>query len=130
MKTLTASQLKQSLDGGEDFVLINVLDQDQFERAHIEGSHHVPVHRRHFAREVERLAGGKGRKIVVYCASFQCDASRLAAKKLDSAGFASVYDFEGGIADWIDAGFEIRSGVAVSRRNPERRDSGESYWSG
>lgn len=48
------------------------------------------------------MSADKCRKIVVYCSSFECDASRQAAEKLDHAGFEAVYDYEGGTRDWFE----------------------------
>ena len=85
----------------EDFVLINVLPRDAFRQAHIRTSINIPHEDDGFVDDVEKVAGGKDRKIVVYCAHRDCDASPNAAKKLDEAGFAHVYDYEGGTRDWL-----------------------------
>lgn len=86
----------------EDFVLINVLPRDSFNESHIRTSVNVPHGRDDFTEAVEAMAGRKDRKIVVYCASFDCDASPKAAKKLEAAGFTKVYDYEGGTKDWFE----------------------------
>ena len=101
MKTITRNELKRMNEQAhEDFVLINVLPRQAFEEEHIRTSVNVPVTDDDFAGVIERIAGGKDRKIVVYCASFDCDASAKAARKLDKAGFTRVYDYEGGTQDW------------------------------
>jgi len=107
MKTLNANELKSMLDRDEDLTLINVLGEEDFRRAHVPGSSNIPVDRENFVSEVERLAGGKDGTVVVYCASHDCEASPKAARRLDEAGFAHVYDFEGGIKEWMKAGFEV-----------------------
>lgn len=84
----------------EDFVLINVLPRDAFRKAHIRTSINIPHENDDFVDRVELVAGGKDRKIVVYCANEDCDASPKAASKLDEAGFQRVYDYEGGTRDW------------------------------
>lgn len=84
----------------DDFVLINVLPREAFRKAHIRTSINIPHEDESFVEEVEKVAGGKDRKIVVYCASEDCDASPKAARKLDDAGFQRVYDYEGGTRDW------------------------------
>lgn len=115
MKTLTVDQLKSMLDRNEDLTLINVLSEEDFERAHIPGSQNIPVGRESFEREVERLAGGVEAKVVVYCADFDCQASPKAAKKLDEAGFKNVFDFEGGVKEWRKAGHELVRGEPVEK---------------
>jgi rhodanese-related sulfurtransferase len=103
MKPLTRDELKKMNDAQhEDFVLINVLSRESFNEQHIRTSINIPVSDENFAQKVESVAGGKDRKIVVYCASFECDASPKAAKKLEEAGFTQVYDYEGGTKDWFE----------------------------
>ena len=85
----------------QDFVLINVLSEDAFNEKHIRTSINIPLEEDGFTGLVEKVAGNKERKIVVYCASFDCDASKNAAEKLDKAGFSQVYDYEGGTKDWF-----------------------------
>lgn len=103
MKTLTRNELKRMNElEHEDFVLINVLPRDTFNEEHIRTSVNVPVKDDDFTEIVERIAGSKDRKIVVYCASFDCDASPKAAKKLEEAGFRNILDYEGGTKDWME----------------------------
>ena len=85
----------------EDFVLINVLPREAFREAHIRTSINIPHEDEDFVADVEKVSGGKDRKVVLYCASKDCDASPTAARKLDKAGFEKVYDYEGGTRDWL-----------------------------
>lgn len=101
MQAITKEELKKmNSERHEDFVLINVLPREYFNKAHIRTSVNIPHDQPDFARKVEEAAGSKERKIVLYCASFDCDASPKAAKKLEQAGFKKVYDYEGGTKDW------------------------------
>ena len=103
MKPITRDELKRMNETRhEDFVLINVLPRDAFEKKHIRTSINIPVESNDFEKRVEAVAGGKDRKIVVYCANFDCDASPKAARKLEAAGFSQVYDYEGGTEDWFE----------------------------
>ncbi len=86
----------------DDFVLINVLPREDFNRQHIRTSINIPVGSNDFLEQVEKVVADKNRKIVVYCASFDCDASIKAAERLEGAGFGEVFDYEGGIQDWFD----------------------------
>lgn len=86
----------------EDFVLINVLPRKAFNESHIRTSINIPHENPDFTALTEQVAGGKSRKIIVYCASFDCHASDQAARKLDEAGFQQVFDYEGGTKDWME----------------------------
>jgi rhodanese-related sulfurtransferase len=102
MQTLSKHELNDmNLENKDDFVLINVLPEDAFREKHIRTSINIPIEGDDFTDTVRKVAGGKDRKIVVYCASFDCDASEKAAKRLEQAGFGQVYDYEGGTRDWF-----------------------------
>lgn len=103
MKSISRDDLKTMNETEhEDFVLINVLPRDAFNKQHIRTSVNIPVDDDDFVETVGKVVGKKDRKIVVYCASFDCDASPKAAKKLEDAGFTQVYDYEGGTKDWFE----------------------------
>lgn len=103
MKAISRDELKRMNEEQErDFVLINVLPRESFREQHIRTSINIPVNEEHFTEKVEEVAGGKDRDVVVYCASFDCDASPKAGQKLDEAGFSRVYDYEGGTKDWFE----------------------------
>ena len=104
MKEITAEELQEMQQSGPDVDLINVLSDKQFRAKHLPDSYNVPVGLDNFPQVVETKAGGKNKPIVVYCASPECDASEQAAQKLEDAGFANVYDFVGGIKEWVEKG--------------------------
>lgn len=85
----------------EDFVLINVLPREAFNEKHIRTSINIPHEDPGFIETAEKVVGSKERKVVVYCANFDCQASPKAAEKLDKAGFNNVFDYEGGTEDWF-----------------------------
>ncbi len=103
METIETEDLKKMMDDDEDFELINVLGREQFEMKHIPGSVNVPVDD-DFEDKIKEKYPDKDAKIVVYCASKDCQASPKAAKKLEQMGYSNVYDYEGGIKEWEEAG--------------------------
>lgn len=106
--TLTRGQLETTLNAGppendqrdEGYTLVNVLRREQYEQEHIPHSINIPADQ---IDEFERRFD-KPKKIVVYCASPECQASSQAARALKQRGFEHVYDYEGGMSDWRDAG--------------------------
>lgn len=103
MQALTRDELKRMNETEhDDFVLINVLSPEQFNEKHIRTSINIPAANTDFVDTVEEVAGSKDRKVVVYCADFDCDASPNAARKLEAAGFTQVYDYQGGTRDWFE----------------------------
>lgn len=102
IRDITREELKEMMDAGESFVLINVLDPEDFENEHICGSINIPSST--IARDAVNLLN-RDDTIVVYCADTACTASSIAAEKLDSLGFSDIWRYEGGLADWKAAGY-------------------------
>lgn len=110
MNTLTADKLKQMQDQNDDFLLINTLDEEHFASTHIPDSINIPQSSDDFVSRVEEQADSKDKKIVVYCASDECQSSTKAAQKLEEAGFSNVFDFEAGAEGWQQAGQKLSVG--------------------
>lgn len=100
MKTITKEELKDMIDNKEDFVLINVLPRESFEKQHIPGSINISIGDEDFGKKAKQEIKDKNKKIVVYCANSECQASPRAAEKLTEMGYKNVWDYEGGIKDY------------------------------
>jgi len=109
MQTLNAHDVKQHVDSNDDTLVIDVLPTEHYEKEHIPGATNIPLSADRFTEAVEGIAQDKSRPIVVYCASEECDLSPKAAEHLEGAGFENVADFEGGIKEWKNAGYEVES---------------------
>ena len=115
-KTLSTDSLKERLEREPATVVINVLDEQYFNQEHIPGSINIPLDSPDFTQRVEEaLSGDRNRPVVVYCANLECTASPTAARWLDEAGFAQVYDYEEGMRGWKQAGLQIESAGAERR---------------
>jgi len=106
MQTLTIDEFKGKRN---DAVVVNTLPEDHFQKGHIPETKNVPESDPNFEQRVAEIAGGKDKPVIVYCASPECDSSPKAARKLEDAGFDKVYDFEGGVQAWKEAGGEVES---------------------
>jgi rhodanese-related sulfurtransferase len=103
MKTITIiskEELKGKIDRHEDFELVNVLDPKYYRMGLIKGSKRIPLD--DLDDRMQEL--DKTKDVVVYCASYDCHASRKAAEKLAEHGFR-VAAYEGGIKEWKEAGY-------------------------
>jgi rhodanese-related sulfurtransferase len=112
MKTVSAKEVKQLMSREQDVPVINVLPAEQFREQHIPNSVNIPLGSDDFVGAVESIVPSKQAKVVVYCASADCNASPKAASELERAGFEHVHDFEGGVQEWKEAGFDL-AGEAV-----------------
>jgi rhodanese-related sulfurtransferase len=102
-KSITKEELQEMIETGEDFYLVNVLNEKNFAEAHIPGSLNIPLHSNDFEKVFKRLIPHIDAKIVVYCWSFECQTGPNAAKKLVELGYTNICDYSGGVMDWKEA---------------------------
>jgi len=111
LNRLELDQLKKIRQGQEQALIINVLSEREFRKEHIPGSISIPLEEDNdFAAEVKKAVPDPSHKVIVYCANTDCPASDTAAKELEKAGFEDVWDFEGGIQEWKEAGEPVDQG--------------------
>lgn len=108
MNTITAEELKDLIETEEEnLIVINVLNPDSFESCRIAGSINMPIHdRENFRQRARNL--DKDKKIVVYCASYECPASRKAYEELVAMEILdedNLRAYEGGVKEWQEKGF-------------------------
>jgi len=106
-ETITAEDLKKKLESDDDFVLIDTLGDESFQRAHLPQAVSISAKDDDFVANVEAAVADTSVPVVVYCASFSCDLSPQAAQDLVNAGFEHVIDYEGGLKDWVESGYEL-----------------------
>ncbi len=98
-------ELKGRLDAGEQVVLIDVREPEEWAQGTIPGAHTVPrgVLEGAVDAQVPRDA-----TVVLYCAAG--NRSALAGRSLKEMGFARVENLEGGFAGWQAAGLPVQRG--------------------
>ena len=96
VREIPAIEVKRIAERGDPFLLLDVRDAGEFEKARIEGSVLVPL------REVEarlgELEAWRERRVVVHC--HRGGRSAKACRILRRAGFADVSALSGGIEAW------------------------------
>jgi rhodanese-related sulfurtransferase len=90
-------------DAESNTILINVLPVEYYDMAHIPHSINIPISLENFIDEVKEKTEGF-HNVIVYCANDACTASIDAMNMLIEAGMDNVYDFEGGMQEWHEAG--------------------------
>ncbi|MBW2272192.1 MAG: molybdopterin-synthase adenylyltransferase MoeB [Deltaproteobacteria bacterium] len=93
---LSASELSARMARGEDLLLLDVREPDEFERARIEGAVLLPLGE--LEARVGELADWKERPVVVQCRTGR--RSELACRTLLGRGFTRVENLDGGIEAW------------------------------
>jgi rhodanese-related sulfurtransferase len=116
MNTISRDELARKL-GSPRLVVVNVLAAPAYDEIHIKGSISIP------RAELER-GGWKEidftKEIVVHCSSFDCEASREAARFLETKGF-QVSAYEGGMAEWAEARLPTEGTLTPEAYLKERR---------
>lgn len=112
VRKLDVKKLYDWQSQGQDFTLIDVLPEGTYEHEHIPGAVNIPLGDPEFPTRVEEFTGQPDSKkaVVVYGANTEGDLSSRAARKLEAMGFAEVFDFEGGLDAWKEAGYATVSG--------------------
>ena len=111
-ETITANELKEKMDRGDDFILVDTLGERSYQRAHVPGAVSIDAHGEDFVEKVRAQVPEQDAEIVVYCASFECQLSPEAAQKLADAGYTNVLDYEGGLKDWAEHGYDFEGDEA------------------
>lgn len=100
VKTINRDQLIKLMGSRVKFKLVDVLDREHYDKEHIKNAISLPLNE--IDEKAEKLIDKK-EKIIVYCASFECQASTKAVKKLQSLGYQDVLDYKGGLKDYKEA---------------------------
>jgi adenylyltransferase/sulfurtransferase len=96
--TITAVELKEMIDSGKDFVLIDVREPHEYEIVRIPGSTLIPKDRIISGEVLAELPQDK--PLVLHCKSGQRSAQALAA--LHQAGFRDAVHVCGGVLAWVE----------------------------
>ncbi len=98
---LDVSELKERMDGGRDFVLIDVRNPHEYDICNIEGAELIPLSDIENGEGVDRVRElTNGSELIVHCKSGM--RSMKALKALQSAGIKGK-NLKGGILAWGDA---------------------------
>lgn len=91
------------LEGGEDFHLVDVREDREWELGRIPGARHIG--RGVIERDIERFIPDRDADIVLYCGGGY--RSALAAESLGRMGYMGVQSMDGGYRAWTAAGYPV-----------------------
>lgn len=107
-KTISARQLHDLVQQGQNVELIDVRTPVEFREVHVGFARNVPLDQLDAARV---SAGRNGSPLYVICRSGKRGAQ--ACEQLAAAGFINVVNVEGGTQAWDQAGFPVVRGQAA-----------------
>jgi len=100
VKETDVATVKKRLEKGEKLLLIDVREDNEWDRGHIKGARHLG--RGIIERDIVKEIPDKNAEIVLYCGGgFR---SALSADNLQKMGYANVWSMDGGWRGWLDSG--------------------------
>ena len=92
---ITAEAAKKIMDSGEEHIILDTREQDEFDEGHIPNA--ILLTYTEIENKAEQIISDKDKLILVYCRSGR--RSKIAAEGLARLGYTNVKEF-GGIIDW------------------------------
>ena len=106
VKDIDAKKLKEWMDSGKDFVLIDARDPANYKKDHLPGARSLLL------SDIDEYASGileKDKTIVVYSNDINCPASGLVSNKLEGMGYGPVYNYDPSYGDWVERGYPLEN---------------------
>lgn len=98
IKETTVDDVKQKLDNGDKFTLVDVREESEFTKDHLPGAIHMG--KGVIERDIEARVPDLNTPMILYCGGgFR---SALAADNLQKMGYTNVISMDGGVREWRD----------------------------
>ncbi len=107
MRHITREELRSALDNGAKVTVVEALPEKYWRDGHIPGA--IQIDYAEVRDKADALLPDKRARIVVYCASTECQNSTKAAMTLESLGYTDVYEYVEGMQHWAVAGLPLVS---------------------
>ncbi len=95
MNEISVQELKEKIDNGEDFQLIDVREDFEYQTSNL-GGQLIPLGG--ILIETDKIA--KDKDVVIMCRSGK--RSAMAIQQLEQQGFTNLYNLYGGILAWAE----------------------------
>jgi len=96
VKETNVDEVKQKLDNGEKFMLVDVREESEFAKDHLPGAIHLG--KGVIERDIEARVPDLNTPLILYCGGgFR---SALAADNLQKMGYTNVISMDGGVRGW------------------------------
>ena len=103
VREVSVDDVKEKMDGGENFVLVDVREESEFAKDHLPGA--VAMGKGIIERDIETKVPDLSTPLVLYCGGgFR---SALAADNLQKMGYKNVVSMDGGIREWREKGLPL-----------------------
>jgi rhodanese-related sulfurtransferase len=103
IKETNVEGVKQKLDRGEKFMLVDVREESEFTKDHLPGAIHLG--KGVIERDIEARVPDLNTPLVLYCGGgFR---SALAADNLQKMGYTNVISMDGGVRGWREKNYPM-----------------------
>jgi rhodanese-related sulfurtransferase len=103
VRETNVEKVKQQIDSGGKFILVDVREESEFAKDHLPGEIHLG--KGIIERDIEARVPDLNAEIVLYCGGgFR---SALAADNLQKMGYKNVISMDGGIRGWREHGYPL-----------------------
>ena len=103
IKETNVDEVKQKLDRGEKFILVDVREESEFAKDHLPGAIHLG--KGIIERDIEARVPDLNTSLVLYCGGgFR---SALAADNLQKMGYINVISMDGGVRGWREKNYPM-----------------------
>jgi rhodanese-related sulfurtransferase len=106
VRDITADELRQRIEDGMDFVLVDALAPMVYAHSHLPGAINIPPAAVQPER-LERRIPDRSTEIVVYCSNPSCQDSVATGERLQALGYTNVRHYAGGKDDWRERGLPL-----------------------
>jgi rhodanese-related sulfurtransferase len=101
IREVTVDDVKDKLDSGEKFLLVDVREESEYAKDHLPGAIHLG--KGVIERDIEARVPDLNSPLVLYCGGgFR---SALAADNLQKMGYINVLSMDGGVRGWREKGY-------------------------
>ncbi|HAV61180.1 MAG TPA: sulfurtransferase [Verrucomicrobiales bacterium] len=118
MKVIDQAELQRQRQDNPSLVVIDVRLEEDFAAGHLPGAANACVFKVSFLEDVTRLGAVVDQPVVIYGAMERSHESRMAAEKLERAGFSQVQEFRGGLQAWKAAKLPVEGSGAPAPPDP------------
>lgn len=111
---VTPKKLKTMLDNGDDVIVLDVRETEQYAEGSIpftdfDKENFLSVTRGNLEWEINAIIPDKDAYIVTYCR--RGGRGALAAQVLRKMGYKNATTLQGGLKEWIKAGYPVKTGL-------------------
>ena len=103
IKEIGIDEVKEKLDNGDKFALVDVREESEFAKDHLPGALHLG--KGIIERDIETRVPDLNTPMILYCGGgFR---SALAADNLQKMGYKNVLSMDGGIRGWREKNYPL-----------------------